>query len=107
MSARALMADTIAIDLNSYPRVRGAGSGRSANSARAVERHAVQRCDVDAGSWVGGVHHLSATDVEADVAQLVEEDEVSGLEVRFGDWPAGVPLRVGHRRDVDPRSVPR
>ena len=50
--------------------------------------------DLDDGARVRGVDELAAADVDADVAEPVEEDEVTGLEIgerdRFGCGTLGV-----------------
>ncbi|KAB5588341.1 hypothetical protein CTheo_8215 [Ceratobasidium theobromae] len=53
---------------------------------------------VDAG--VAGVDHLAVTDVDADVAAVV--DDVAGLGLRGRDDGAGSALRVGGARQGDP-----
>ena len=45
---------------------------------------------------------VAAPDVDADVAEVLEEDEIAGLELVLGDVDAVVPLR---RREVRERDA--
>jgi hypothetical protein len=50
---------------------------------------------------MGRVDELAAADVDADVAETVEEDEVAGLEIRLRDRDADAVLRVARVRQAD------
>src|SRR5260221_11633367 len=68
------------------------GSGSAVDEAAgAVEFGAVgaaERGDLDVGARVRGVNEAAAADVDADVAEPVEEDEGAGLEGAAGDADA-------------------
>src|SRR5207248_50711 len=55
---------------------------------------AAEAGDLDDGARVRGVDELVAADVEADVAEAVEEDEIARLEVAARDRNADAPLRA-------------
>ena len=66
----------------------------------------VEARDLDDVAGVRGVHELAAADVDADVAEPVEEDEVARLQLVLRDRRAHAVLRVGRvrQRDADCRE---
>ena len=74
------------------------------HAAGAVEKLApvaAQGRDLDDGAGVRGVGELAAADVDPDVAEAVEEDEVTRLERARRDRDRRVPLRDGVVRQGD------
>src|SRR5258707_1235849 len=57
--------------------------------------------DRDPRTRVRGVDEAAAADIEADVADAVEEDEVAGLQRAARHAPAEVELRVGAVGQLD------
>src|SRR5260221_5500911 len=85
------------------------GSGSVVDEAAgAVEFGAVgaaERGDLDVGARVRGVNEAAAADVDADVAEPVEEDEVAGLEAAAGDADATVEVGVARVGEADPEML--
>jgi hypothetical protein len=78
---------------------RGAEAA-AADEARAVP--AFERLDADAGAGVRRVDEAAVADVHPDVAEAVEEDEVTGAECPAADAAAEVELAVARVRQGDP-----
>ena len=85
--------------------VKRAGDASAGNAASAVVRRGVpglaERGDLHDVARVRRVDELPAADVEPDVAETVEEDEVTGLKVVARHRDADVPLRAGVVRKAD------
>src|SRR3954467_13934364 len=80
------------------------GLGEPEQAARAREGGAVpagERRDLDAGAGVRGVDEAAVADVEADMADAVEEHEVAGAERSARDVAAVRELRVRRARERD------
>src|SRR5207302_7412549 len=73
------------------------------DSAGAVEAAVTgEAVDANDGAGVWRVDELAAADVDAHVAEAVEEDEVARLHLRLRDRQRRVPLRDGVVRQRDP-----
>src|ERR1041385_7321566 len=86
-------------------RSAGGSSYASEQSPGAVVAGAVptrERGDRDARAGMRCVDETSGPDVDADVAEPVEEDEVAGPQRAAGDTPALAELRARVVRQVDP-----
>ena len=84
--------------------VLGSSAGRLAQDARGADVHALvrgQRGEADHGSGMRRVDEHPAADVDADVAEPVEEHEVAGLEVALGNVRAGAVLGGREMRERD------
>src|SRR5215472_4329223 len=77
----------------------GDAAGADVIRRRPAGRQAVHP---DEGARVGSVHELAAADVEADVAEAVEEHEVAGLQLVIGNGYPVVPHRIRGVRQRDP-----
>src|SRR4051812_24236221 len=80
-------------------RSRSAGDADGAVEPGRVPRVAQAR-DLDHVAGVRRVHELAAADVDAHVAQPVEEHQVAGREITRADVDAGVPQRAGEVRQA-------
>ena len=79
------------------------GSSPCGDDAAAVDRAAeLDRLDRRAG--VGGMHHPSTAEEEADMPVAREDEHVSGLEMGRPDAPADLGQRVRVVRDIDSSS---
>src|SRR5438067_1415918 len=78
---------------------------RPAGAAEVVPE---DRVVLDVGARVGGVDHLAAPDVDADVVRgAAEEDQVARLQLRDGHGRDRLSLHLGRVREGDAARVPR
>jgi hypothetical protein len=67
----------------------------SSGAGRADEVSSVEGNDADGSAGVGGVDHLAAADVDADVVKVgVEEDEIAWLDRVERDLRPPRPVRI-------------
>src|SRR4029079_8885936 len=81
------------------------------DAAGAKEAHAVVRAgeahDLDVPPGLGRMNHAALAEVQADVAEPLEEQDVASLELSRRNAPALCVQRVGAVRKVDPHPAVR